>query len=273
MEPAAPPMPEFRPATDESPPTPPQAQPPEVPDAPARPKRRRGRTTALIFAAALLGVAGGTAVGYTVQAERKPTPLPALSQQDLAYPEKSSATAKDAGGRHKADGDLRKLLLPRPSGYRDASFATFEGGTLSDDGWMTVRSYIREFEEPPRMLEHLNSIGVRRIAAADWERGSRFVAIRLVQFGKDGVAGAVENAADRMYYLETDGTDRGEFRGSVDGRWAQMPVEREAGYLPVYHAQAAAFRGDVMVEVHIFDTKPVSKKDIRSFAERQVGRL
>ncbi|GAA3372818.1 hypothetical protein GCM10020367_29950 [Streptomyces sannanensis] len=50
--------------------------------------RPRGRTTVIIAVAALLGVVGGTAVGYRIQADRPPTSLPPLNQPGLAYPAK-----------------------------------------------------------------------------------------------------------------------------------------------------------------------------------------
>ncbi|WP_241027683.1 hypothetical protein [Streptomyces verrucosisporus] len=49
---------------------------------------RRGRTALLLACAALLGTVGGLAGGYTVQADRAPTPLPPLSQAELSYPKK-----------------------------------------------------------------------------------------------------------------------------------------------------------------------------------------
>lgn len=265
-------MPEFRPATDESPPTPPQAQPPEVPDAPARPKRRRGRTTALIFAAALLGVAGGTAVGYTVQAERKPTPLPALGQQDLAYPAKPDKAAKSAALGGKANGDLRKLLVSKPKGAKSTLLSSLWGG------YLPVASYVEEYENPKHMLESLSGDGgIRRVAAADWERGYKETQIRLVQFGADSQFGAIEHARSQLTYMPFGkngaGNDGVELKGSAEGRAFVYPVKNEPGYLPLYKARAIAYRGDVMVDIHIFDTKPIKVSEIRSLAERQVGRL
>ncbi|MFD5430226.1 hypothetical protein ACFWI9_33130, partial [Streptomyces sp. NPDC127084] len=87
--------------------------------------RRRGRTALLIAVAAVVGIAGGTAVGYGVQAEHEPTPLPVLSQAGLTYPAKPLAASAQpvplsAAEDHqvKTGGDLRKLLLSKPSGAR-----------------------------------------------------------------------------------------------------------------------------------------------------------
>ncbi len=261
-------MPEFRPATDESPPTP----IPQEPDAaPERPKRRRGRTTALILAAALLGVAGGTAFGYTVQAEREPTPLPALSQQDLAYPAKSDKAAKSAALGGKTNGDLRKLLVGKPKGAKSTLLSSLW------DGYMPVPSYVEEYENPKWMLEELTRQSIRRVAAVDWEQGYKETQVRLVQFRADGGFGAVEHARDQLTYMPYEkngaGNEGHAIKGSAEGRAFVYPVQNKPGYLPLYKARAIAFRGDLMVDIHIFDTKPIKVSEIRSLVERQVGRL
>jgi hypothetical protein len=40
-----------------------------------------------------------------------------------------------------------------------------------------------------------------------------------------------------------------------------------------YSAEAHAWRGDVAMEVWMYDTKPIPKKAIMDVAERQMGRL
>ncbi len=261
-----------------APPPPPLPAPTVQPPAPERPRRRRGRTTALILAAAVLGAAGGTAYGYTVQADRKPTPLPALSQGEVGYPAKASKSAKSAAGTHKADGDLRKLLVPRPSGARKPDRPVYVGGALFDRGWLPIRDYVAEYREPDEMLRSLNEMGIRRVAAAEWQQGTyRHTSVRLVQFAADGQRGAIEHATQQLTYMPFDRSGAGNkghgFKGTVDGRYFLYPVENKPGYLPSYTARALAYRGDVMVDVHIFDTRPISEKDIRSLVERQVGRL
>ncbi|MET9932140.1 hypothetical protein ABZ054_14405, partial [Streptomyces sp. NPDC006324] len=64
-----------------------------------------------------------------------------------------------------------------------------------------------------------------------------------------------------------------ELKGSSNGRYYVFPVEREAGYMDMYEARAYFYRGDVAVEIFIVDTKKISENDIRSLAERQLGRL
>ncbi|MEU2668026.1 hypothetical protein ABZ622_04010 [Streptomyces sp. NPDC007164] len=70
------------------------AAPAAAPAAAPVAKRPRGRTALLLVAAAVLGIAGGTAVGYDVQAGRAPTPLPVLAQPGLAYPSKALPRAR-----------------------------------------------------------------------------------------------------------------------------------------------------------------------------------
>ncbi|MGW8887255.1 hypothetical protein [Streptomyces sp. NPDC055749] len=264
---------------------PPEAppRPPEIPTAapeqatPPRP-RPRGRTTLLIAAAALLGIAGGTAAGYGIQAERAPTPLTALSQPGLAYPAKplpadQAAEPLPASQDHRAvtDGDLRKVLLAKPKGW----------STLDDvevlDGWVNPGVYAEKFEDEAGMFEELLTTDLRRIAGANWERGQREVHIRLVQFRSGTELGAVDHAEGQLSYM--DGTEHGAgnaghaIKGSGNGRYYLYPVRNEAGYLPLYRARAVAQRGDVMMEIDVYDTKPVAKKDIRALAERQLERL
>ncbi|WP_415949849.1 hypothetical protein [Streptomyces sp. KLOTTS4A1] len=244
-------------------------------EAPARPKPRRGRTAALVLAAALVGIAGGAAYGYTVQADRDPEPLPALSQADLSYPAKASKAARSAAERHKTDGDLRKLLLPKPSGAQDAVFSTFEGGMLPVDHWMSVRAYSEGFEEPGAMFEFINGLSVRRIASSEWTQGrdrERLTAVRLVQFGKNEYPEAIDFARDRMYY-HAESEKQGDVKGSTEGGWALYPVYNEPGFLPVYQAEVIAVRGNIVVDATIFDTKPIKAADIRKLGERQVARL
>ncbi|GGZ09454.1 hypothetical protein CP967_15635 [Streptomyces nitrosporeus] len=259
--------------------TPADAPPAAPAGAPAAVRSRpRGRTALLIAAAALLGIAGGAAVGYGIQAERPPTPLAALSQPGLGYPAKA-LPADEAPGPlpadedrlARADGDLRKLLVAKPKGYRE------EEGFEAVDGWIDLADYARSFRNEGHMYEKLLSGDLRRIAGASWERGNRTVGVTLVQFRSGAETGAVEHADGQLSYMSESGVGAGNegdpLKGSADGRYYLYEVDREPGYLPVYRARAIAHRGDVMMEVGIYDTKPISKKDIRSLAERQLERL
>ncbi|WP_328895381.1 hypothetical protein [Streptomyces sp. NBC_00236] len=243
-------------------------------------RRPRGRTTLIIVAAAVLGIAAGTAVGYGVQADRAPTPLTALSQPDLAYPAKALPADQvpdplpaSQDRQVRTDGDLRKLLIPRPGGWRDN-----ENATLIQDGWMGVDDYALAFKSEDYMFSEFLGNNVRRIAAVSWRKGAYGVArLRLVQFrsGIDSAAAAfAEN--QRAYMPEADrgaGNEGDALKGSVSGRYYLYKVDRKAGYMPNYRARAVFHRGDVMVEINMSDTVPISKKDIRTLAERQLERL
>ncbi|MFD0143972.1 MULTISPECIES: hypothetical protein [unclassified Streptomyces] len=244
----------------------------------AAPRRRRtGRTVGLVAVAAVLGLVGGTAVGYGVQAEREPTALPALNQPGLAYPKPLPAGQKAAplpvseDRRLKTDGDLRKLLLPRPAGAKKTEFSDL------GDGWMRVSAYAREFRNPRGALDFQLSSGIRRVARTTWQQGTyRFTEIRLVQYRSNDTLGAQEHAEGQMEYMSDEdfASSEGEaIKGSANGRYYLFPVERKAGYLDLYEARAYFHRGDIMAEIFVVDTKKISAKEIGSIAEQQLGRL
>ncbi|MFD5323637.1 hypothetical protein [Streptomyces sp. NPDC127092] len=251
----------------------PASAPPADPAAP-KARRRGGRTAALLAVAAVLGIVGGTAVGYGIQADREPTPLPALNQTDLAYPAKPApkgqepaplSAAEDRG--LKTDGDLRKLLLPKPAGAKDADF-------VPEDNWMSVASYAGEYDHPSVVFEEFLGDGIRRVATTGWRTGQyKSVQINLVQFRPEYGAHAAETASDQREYLADEFGYGTPIKGSGEGRTYLLPVEREEGYLDLYVARAVFHRGDVMVEIFVSDTKKVSQKEISSLAERQLGRL
>ncbi|MFG2329757.1 hypothetical protein ACGFMM_09025 [Streptomyces sp. NPDC048604] len=238
--------------------------------------RKRGRTALIVAVAAVLGVAGGTAVGYGIQAQREPTPLPALSQQDLRHPAplpkghraKPLSAAEDR--KVRTDGDLRKLLLPRPSGAKSAGFGF-------GDGWMSVTEYVSEFDHPSVAFSYQMDNELRRVAAVSWRTGKyRTTEIRLVQFRSGVVQGAREHALSQQGYMPQEDFARNEgepLAGTGNGRYYVFPVDKEPGYLDMYQARAYAYRGDIMLEIFMHDTKKISPKDIKSVAERQLGRL
>ncbi|WP_338494877.1 hypothetical protein [Streptomyces sp. SJL17-4] len=241
-----------------------------------RPRRRVLRTVGLIAVAAVIGLVGGTAVGYGIQADREPTALPPLNQPDLAHPKPlpKGQTAKPLPAsedlRTKAEGDLRKLLLPKPAGAKKAEFA-------DADGWMRVSSFASQFTRPGSALDFQLDLGIRRIAVTSWVTGKyKETEIRLVQYRSDDVLGAQDFVEDQQAYMpdEDFADDEGtELKGSANGRYYVFPVQKKAGYLDLYEARAYFYRGDIAVEIFVVDTKKISEKDIRSLAERQLGRL
>ncbi|MFI6008010.1 hypothetical protein ACIBAG_04150 [Streptomyces sp. NPDC051243] len=243
----------------------------EVPEAhaAARP-RRRGRTALVIGAAAVIGLVGGTCAGYLVQADRAPTKLPPLSQPTLEQaageaPEPLSA-ARDR--RVKTDGDLRKLLLKKPAGAKDAPW--LEGL----DGWMDLAGYAGTYEGADLIFANLVSDEFRRAAVTGWQSGSSTVDIRLLQFRQEEAVGADDIGDKNLYWGESESTESWPVPGTGDGMvHVHSEPERQVGRLPLYSAEAYAWRGDVAMEIWVYDSKPISKKRIMDLAERQMERL
>jgi hypothetical protein len=242
-----------------------------VAEEPARPRRRRGRTALLIAGAAVLGVVAGTCTGYLIQADREPTKLPSLSQPTLVQakgpaPEPLSA-AQDR--QVKADGDLRKLLIKRPGGARKADW-------LSSDGWDDLAEYAKTYTKPDRMFNNLIHDELRRVAVTGWETGSnRTVEIHLVQYRQVESLEASDSNDNGQYWAEkTAATDSWPIPGTASGMaYVHTRPDTKAGYLPLYSAEAFAYRGDITMEIYVYDTKPISKATIMDLAKRQMERL
>ncbi|MFF4153328.1 hypothetical protein ACFYZU_24325 [Streptomyces sp. NPDC001651] len=247
----------------------PEAAAPEAAAAPVR-TRRRGRTTLLIAGAAVLGLVAGTCTGYLVQADREPTKLPPLSQPKLRQskgeaPEPLSA-ARDR--RVRTDGDLRKLLLKKPRGAKEADWSS------ADDGWMDLASYAETFDRPKPAFAHLVGDEFRRAAVVAWEQGQTAVEIRLVQYRQEESMAASERSNGSHYWADDDGNQSWPVPGTEEGMaYAYTKPETKPGYLPEYKARAFAWRGDIEMEIFVSSTKPVGKKTILGLAKRQMERL
>lgn len=235
-------------------------------------RRRRGRTALLIAGAAALGLVAGTCAGYLIQADREPTKLPPLSQPTLPQatgpaPQPLSAT-RDR--RVKTDGDLRKLLLKKPKGAKDAEW--LEGA----DGWLDLADYAGSYEEPGEVFGDLVDDEFRRAAVIGWEEGESYtVEIRLVQFHQEDDLAAADYSDNNQYWAdEGTTTDSWAVPGTGDGMaYVHREPETKAGYLPMYSAEAHAWRGDIAMEIWVYGSKAVSKKKIMDLAERQMERL
>jgi hypothetical protein len=247
--------------------------PAPVPVPPLAPARRRGRRTALLIAgAAVLGIVAGTCTGYVVQAGRTPTTLPSLSQPALSRaggpaPEPLSA-AQDR--QVKTDGDLRKLLVPRPKGARDAVFVP------GMDGWVSIGEEAESFKDSAGAFEDLVSDEFRRAAGTAWRVGGTYtVEIRLAQYRQEERVAASDWASGQVYWAEKEpDTESWPISGTGDGMaYVHHNTDVEPGYLDIYHAEAIAWRGDLVMEIWITDTKQIPKKDIVDLAEQQMERL
>ncbi len=236
------------------------------------PVRRRGRTTLLIAGAVVLGLVAGTCAGYLVQADREPTKLPSLSQPTMPQakgpaPEPLPAT-RDR--QVKTDGDLRKLLLTKPKGTKDASW--LEG----QDGWLDLAAYADSYEKPKEIFGDLVGNEFRRVAVTGWEAGGSYtVELRLVQFRQEETVAAADYCDNGQYWAEKAGsTDSWPVAGTGTGMaYVHHKPQTEAGYLPLYSAEAHAWRGDIAMEVWIYGSRVIPKKTIMDLAERQMERL
>ncbi|MFI6409126.1 hypothetical protein [Streptomyces sp. NPDC050548] len=230
-----------------------------------RPPRRRGRTALLIAVAAVLGVVAGTCTGFVVQANRAPDKLPSLSQPTLTQAKGPAPQPLSAAQDHrvKTDGDLRKLLLKKPSGATETLIP------LGVDGWLDLAGYAETYTEPDQALGYQNREEFRRAAVTDWMEGSREVDVYLVQYRQEDRLGAVDAMKDAFYYADMEpDTDSWTVPGTADGK-AYVHHADDDGYT----AEAHAYRGDVYMEIWVYDSKPITKAKIMDLAERQMGRL
>ncbi|MFE6624176.1 hypothetical protein ACFZBP_21580 [Streptomyces sp. NPDC008086] len=246
------------------------AAPGPLPEAEPRP-RPRGRTALLIAGAVVLGLVAGTCAGYLVQAERRPTKLPPLSQPVVERAEGVAEPLSAAEDRRvRTDGDLRELLLKRPKGARDPLIPA------GSDGWLDLAGYADGYEEPGEMFSDLVDDEFRRAAVASWRVGTTHnVEIELAQFRQEEALAAGTHAETAYYWAEEKSDTRSwPIPGTGDGMaYVHDTPEQNAGYLPVYSAEAHAWRGDIVMHVWVFDTKPISKEKIMDLAERQMERL
>ncbi|MEU3461627.1 hypothetical protein ABZ721_17000 [Streptomyces sp. NPDC006733] len=241
-----------------------------------RKPRRRGRTTLLIAAAAVLGVLAGAGTGYKIQQDRPETPLPPLAQPKLVQPAGAAPASAPltAADDHlvKVDGDLRKLLVERPKGAKEPEYP------IGSDGWSVLADFADSFKSPDHMFVEMAGNGFRRSAVTAWEGDNHTVTeVRLIQFRDDTRAFAVEMLRDQQEYMPdadyaaNEGTA---IPGDLDGRvWVYSEPETKEGYEPVYTARGLARRGNIVMEVQIYSIKPISTATILDVSKRQLERL
>ncbi|MFD7405274.1 hypothetical protein ACFV7R_21920 [Streptomyces sp. NPDC059866] len=243
----------------------------EDPEKPPRP-RRRGRTALLLTGAAALGLVAGTCAGYLVQVDREPTRLPPLSQPVLTQvkgpaPEPLSA---ERDGKLRTDGDLRKLLLKKPAGAKEADWVALS------DGWVDIAAYADYFTEPGDKFSSLVTDEFRRAAVASWDVGSSYsVEIRLVQYRQEDSLAALDASRNHQEWAEHEpATDSWAVPGTGDGMvYVHNQPETFPGYESLYSAEAHAWRGDIVMEIGVWGNRPIAKKTIMDLAERQMERL
>ncbi|MFF2039558.1 hypothetical protein ACFVVX_03960 [Kitasatospora sp. NPDC058170] len=258
--PAAPPAPAVPPA---APPAEPSLGLPTEAAPASAPVRRRPRPVLLLTSALVLGTVLGGAVGYGIQAQRPPTPLPPLQVARPAYPAEvvDPAAAAAAAPRPLAvDGDLRKLLITRPDGsevwgdYPDTPSWVSVGDLAERDGKADVsfKDYLRE--------------GLRRAAGVSWKKGGVKYRVTLLQYGPDRAAEAMVRAKNFSLKPFVEGVNGGYRVESSPDYWAESTEQYYYGY-------AVARRGTVVLEVEVYAPQAVQAEDLKDIAKRQWERL
>ncbi|MGW3246926.1 hypothetical protein [Streptomyces sp. NPDC001070] len=251
-----------------------------VPDGPpVRPPRRRGRTTLLIAAAAVLGVLAGAGAGYKIQYDRPETPLPPLAQPKLVQPKGAAPAAKPLTAAEdtlvRSEGDLRKLLLKKPKGAKDLD------GSYGNEHWLSLYEYADSYTEPDSMFTDLNTNDFRRAAISIWRTGgyatTTTTEVHLVQFRDEAntyTAEMLDGQQGYMHEKKFAGNKGTAIPGTFDGRaWVYSKPYTKPGYLPLYTARALARKGTVMMDIWVHSDRPIKKSTVVSLAERQWERL
>lgn len=234
-------------------------------------RRPRGRTALIMAVAVVLGVLGGAGTGYAVQSARRPTPLPPLSVAQPAYPALHNAPKlpADQDDQVKTDGDLTELLVPAPAGTKPS------GGLDSTHVWLGLADFAETFENPGKAFQHLALNHFRRVAQADWSKGSESTAIHLVQYSQDGKTAAHTEVTDQESYgPEYTGGTAVDVPGTSDGQ--VFPGRKDlshAGEASYYEGRAYAAHGDIAVEMFVNSAHPVSAQALLTLLQNQLERL
>ncbi|MGW2871836.1 hypothetical protein [Kitasatospora sp. NPDC001225] len=248
---------------------PPPAAPPVAPEAFASgtvapeavaPKApRRPRPVLLTACALVLGTLAGGGVGYAVQAQRPPTPLPPLQAARPAYPAErvdAAALAAEQPAPLGIDGDLTKLLIGAPEGSAPW------GDYPDKPSWISIGELAEQNGRSAGTFKELASRGFRRAAEVDWKKDGVFYRAQLIQFTADR---ADEAKADHWQEF-AEGANGGYRVDAVPTHWAESTEQ-------YYYGQAAATRGTVKMRIQVFDTKPVNPDTLKDLAKRQWERL
>ncbi|MCX2970470.1 MULTISPECIES: hypothetical protein [Streptomyces] len=254
---------------------PPSPAPPDASAPVAGTGRRRVPTALLIACAVLLGLVGGVAGGYTVQAERPPTPLPPLAQPGLAYPQEPLSEGEgpepltpEEDRRVRTDGDLSELLLDKPKDAR-----TPPG--RSERSWTSPWAHAAKYRDAEAMFELLVGSSFRRQAETAWLEGEDvYVSVSLLQFHDDRAHDSRAYSETIQPYFPSHDETSMSIPGMEDGN---VRVYRtDAGNEltgPVYAGEAVARRGGVVVQISVAAPDPVDIDFVRELAERQLERL
>ena len=232
--------------------------------------RRRGRTTLLIASAAVLGVLAGGGLGYRIQQQRTPTPLPPLTGPVLAQPKGAGAAPKTLPASQDSDvifdGNLLKLLVPTPKGAKE-----------EDRDWESLADYAERFTKPAGAFVEFAGDDFRRAADASWMVGHHtVVTVELAQFRDDASPYAPERISDQSMFNDDDPQlgDSHDVPNTLDGKaWGSDKPERRAGYEPVYYGHGLARVGNIVIEVFVASDRPVQAGTVSSLVTKQLERL
>jgi hypothetical protein len=238
--------------------------------APAHRPRKRGRTTLLIAAAAVLGVLAGGGLGYRIQQQRTPTPLPPLTGSAPVQPKGAGpAVAVLPASQDRAavfDGDLLKMVVPAPKGAKDA-----------ERSWLSMADVAEGWDDPAAEFENLAGDDWRRAVEADWLVGDdRYCEIDISQFRDDSSPVAPRLFTDWQSGIDYD-TAYGPgqaLTGVTNGYvWPSRNPHRRAGYLPEYQGRGLAEVGNLLIEVFVDAPHPVRASTVKALIEQQLERL
>ncbi|WP_371480252.1 hypothetical protein [Kitasatospora sp. NBC_00315] len=233
-----------------------------VAEAPAA--RRRPDLVLVLSAALVVGVLLGGALGYGIQAQRPPTPLPSLQVARPGYPAAvadAKAVADAAPQPLSIDGDLRKLVIGRPDGTEAWD------RTLTDPSWLTIGDIADRSGGADEEFVRLSHGGFRRAAGVEWQKGGTKYRVTLTQFGPDSVTGATLRANDAGADLPfADGANGGVRTETEPTNWAESTETYYYGY-------AHARRGTVVMEIEVFAPQQVDAGELKDLAKKQWERL
>ncbi|MGW3040969.1 hypothetical protein ACWC9T_13220 [Kitasatospora sp. NPDC001159] len=232
----------------------PSAAPEAAPRAPRRPRPVLLSTCALV-----LGALAGGGVGYAIQAQRPPTPLPKLQVAHPSYPAQvvdPTAFAAEQPAPPAIDGDLRKLLISAPEG-------SGPWGELPDKpSWMSAGDLAEHGSRPEAEFKGLISSGFRRAVEVDWKKDDIRYRVLLTQYTPDHSDEAKSRRAEPF----ADGANSGYTVYDVPMRWSDSNDQ-------YYYGFATAKRGTVQMTVEIFSPKQVDSGALKDLAKQQWERL
>ncbi|MFF1908657.1 hypothetical protein [Kitasatospora sp. NPDC058218] len=251
---------------------------PAVPTAPAAPfaeafvpaeaapslhRPRRPRPALLLVSGLVLGTVIGGAVGFAVQANRPPTPLPPIQVAPPSYPAEvvdPVAVAEAAPKPPAVDGDLRKLLMTAPTG--GTAWADYPDTPT----WITVGELAERSGRSAETFRSLNSTEFRRAVEVNWKKDDLKVRVTLIQYAADRAAEAKTRASGYRLKPFADDANGGVQVDSEPLYWAETTEQ-------YYLGTALAQRGTLVMEVEVFGTRPVNPDVVKDIAKQQWERL